>query len=630
MDVFITVLMYLFALLGICAVGFMLIKKMDIKITLFTVGMVLIIFAMILGKQKVANVNDVLSPFTAVVDQFKKTLPRAGLIMLVLGGYTAYMTKIGANNVTVYALTKPLKKIKSPWIMVPFVFLMGNLLSLVIPSASTLAIIFMAILYPVLRKAGMSTLTAAAVIATTATVMPTPLGGDNVAVVGELVKAPGFSDLTVVDYVYKYHAPISVPTLFVMAIVHFFWQMYMDKLDFRRELFLESGVKVRKSRFTKKSKKDQEEELKEGEEIEEFKGLGFGFKFTYKNNLMYVTQSEPTDNEENQLNQGDIILGFENSNGKNKVDLREKSLKIEDVITLLHKGVNEKTFKKFTVLRGADITCEELMEPVIQGGEQVIVELYKKEVTEESSEIEDVNLKEKTEKAKKEYAIEGGLLYKIVYAILPVLPIIILIISYIINIAAGLKDDKAITLNVAIVTIVSFVISIIIELIRRRNAKEVLKDTEEFFKGMGKAMIPVALLVAAGVFVQGLKSIGVIAHLEETMKNLNLPGFVLPLILVALTAVIVLLSGSGVALFYAMVPLMVPLAAAAKISPIAVTVPMGLAGNLLRAVSPVSAVVVIVAADIKQNPVKIVKRTAIPMIAGVLFMFVVSMIVYAR
>ena len=105
-------------------------------------------------------------------------------------------------------------------------------------------------------------------------------------------------------------------------------------------------------------------------------------------------------------------------------------------------------------------------------------------------------------------------------------------------------------------------------------------------------------------------------------------GFVLPLALVGLTALIVILSGSGTALFFAMVPLMVPLAAAAGISVLAISVPMGLAGNLLRAVSPVSAVVMIVAGSIKKEPLQIVRRTAIPMIAGVIFMFVLSMILF--
>ena len=51
-----------------------------------------------------------------------------------------------------------------------------------IPSASNLAIILLATLFPVMVKSGMSSLTAAGIIATTATVMPTPLGSDNVDV----------------------------------------------------------------------------------------------------------------------------------------------------------------------------------------------------------------------------------------------------------------------------------------------------------------------------------------------------------------------------------------------------------------------------------------------------------------
>jgi len=132
------------------------------------------------------------------------------------------------------------------------------------------------------------------------------------------------------------------------------------------------------------------------------------------------------------------------------------------------------------------------------------------------------------------------------------------------------------------------------------------------------------------MFVNGLKSIGLISYLQNAMTGNTTTGWVLPLVLVLLTALIVLLSGSGTALFYAMVPLMVPLAQAANINPIAVTIPMGLAGNLLRAVSPVSAVVCIVAGATHESPKDIVKRTSVPMIAGLVFMYALSMILYLR
>lgn len=468
------IIMYTIAMIAVAIVVYMLIKKMDIKITMFFIGIVLMFVGIAAGNG--IGIKDFkstgavwLDPLLAIVQQFGSTLSSAGFIILILGGYSAYMTAIGANDVTVNVLTKPVARIKSAYILVPIVFLLGNLLSLVIPSASNLAIILLATLYPVLRKAGMSPLTAAGIIATTATVMPTPLGSDNVAIAQELAKYPAYKGLTVTDYVFRYHAVVSVPTLFVMAFAHYFWQKYMDK----------------------KSSAAQKED---------------------------------------------------------------------------------------------------------------------------SAELQDIK------------AVEGGALYKTVYAILPILPILLLIATYFMQTFGGIK----VSLNVEVATLFSFVIAILCDIIRRKNARKALDQTETFFKGMGGAMPIVALLVAASIFVTGLKAIGLIDTLQSAMVNIQGSGmgFVLPLILVALTALIVLLSGSGTALFFAMVPLMVALAGAAGISAIAISVPMGLAGNLLRAVSPVSAVVIIVAGSVKKSPLEIVRRTSVPMIAGVVFMFALSMILF--
>lgn len=465
-----TIIMYLFAVLAIGLVVYMLIKKANIKITLFLVGLILLYIGVLMGNIEATTGYVWLEPFQIIVDKFKSTLGRAGLIILILGGYTSYMSKIGANEVTVYALTKPLKKVKSAYVLVPIVFLLGNLLSLVVPSASNLSIILLATLFPVLKKSGMTTLTAAAVIATTATVMPTPLGGDNVAIASELAQYADFAGLTATEYVFSYHAIISIPTLLVMAVVHYFWQKHMDKRQIAKGII-------------------------------------------------------------------DTEVDIDTTNAIN---------------------------------------------------------------------------------------VTGGKLYKTVYALLPVFPIVLLLGFYLL----GMFSDTAANLSVEISVLVSLVVAIICELVRQSNAKVVMDDIEVFFKGMGNAFGIVALLVAATVFVAGLKSIGLITTLQEVMQGSTSSGFVLPLILVLITALIVILSGSGTALFYSMVPLMYGLAVAAGISALAITVPMGLAGNLLRAVSPVSAVVVIVAGTTKLSPMEIVKRTSVPMISGVVFMFILSMIVY--
>ncbi|MBZ7985861.1 C4-dicarboxylate transporter DcuC [Campylobacter sp. Cr9] len=461
-------IMYISAILGVSLIIYMLIKNLDIKISLFFVGLTLMYIAMYSGgdiaiKGFKSSGIALLDPLQAIAIKFKDILTKAGFVILILGGYTAYMNKIRANDATVSLLIKPIKYIKSPYILVPVVFLLGNLLSIVVPSASNLAIILLATLYPIMKKSGLSTLSAAGIIATTATIVPTPLGSDNIAVVGELVKLERFANLSVSEYVFNYHARVSIPTIIFMAFVHLFWQKYCDS---KEKISSDDNVKS--------------EELKE---------------------------------------------------------------------------------------------------------------------------------------------LEFSPITKIIYAFLPLLPIFLLVGVYLFSSAA---------ISVEIAVFFSFIVAIVCELIRTRNIRLSLDLTQEFFKGMGGALSIVALLVAGTTFVVGLQSIGIIKALESFMSSIQGDGisFVLPLILVLLTAVIVILSGSGNALFYAMAPLFVPLAAAANIDVLAISIPMGLAGNLLRAVSPVSAVIMIVAGSVGKTPLEVVKRTSVPMIAGTIFMFVLSMIFY--
>ena len=112
------VIMYLVAIAAVGIVGFMLVKKMDIKISLFLIGIVLMYIALLMGKDIsftdfVSSGVTWLDPFKVVGDQFVSTLTSAGFIILILGGYTGYMSHIGANEVTVSVLAKPIAHIKS-------------------------------------------------------------------------------------------------------------------------------------------------------------------------------------------------------------------------------------------------------------------------------------------------------------------------------------------------------------------------------------------------------------------------------------------------------------------------------------------------------------------------------------
>ena len=125
------IVMYLVAIAAVAVVVFMLIKKMDIKISLFLIGILLMYVAMLMGKpiafsDFASSGVAWLDPFKVVGDQFVSTLTSAGFIILILGGYTAYMSKIGANDVTVSVLSKPLAHIKSAYVLVPITFLLAT------------------------------------------------------------------------------------------------------------------------------------------------------------------------------------------------------------------------------------------------------------------------------------------------------------------------------------------------------------------------------------------------------------------------------------------------------------------------------------------------------------------------
>lgn len=221
------------SLVALLVAGWAIAKNYDAKVVLFATGLVLLFAALALGHpvlaEKASSGLAWVDPFKVVKDLFVKQYSNAGLIILTLFGFAAYMSHIGANDKVIEVLSHPLAAVRSPYVLVPLVFWIGTILSIIIPSASSLAVILMATLYPVLRAAKMSPMTAAGVIATTATIVPTPLGGDNVVAARVL----GFEH--VVDYVFYHHAPITIPAIVVMGIVHYFWQKYMDKRDASRQ-----------------------------------------------------------------------------------------------------------------------------------------------------------------------------------------------------------------------------------------------------------------------------------------------------------------------------------------------------------------------------------------------------------
>lgn len=421
-------------------------KKYDIKVVMFGSGIILMLGAIILQKELLPIDSSTglafFDIFKIIGNLFTKQLAGASFTLMLLFGYIAYMKEIGADERTVALLSKPLSYFKSKGALIFIFFLIGNALCIIIPSASSLSVLLMATAYPVLVHSGASPLAIAAVIATSATIAPTPIGADNLLASQAL-------GMSVTDYVFNYHAKISIPVILVMAIAHYGWQKYLDHRD----------------------------------------------------------------------------------------------------------GVMEVSRRDLHLISSNEVPA--------------------------------------------------------IYAFLPMLPLLLMVLFHVIG--------NQFNLGISEVTFFSLIVSIACEMIRYRSVRKGSEQIQTFFHGMGVGLTSVVVqVVAALTFVEGLKIIGVIDAISSSINQLSGAGLLLMIVFCLLALFVGLLSGSGLALFYAFVEIMPSFAEAAGISAIKLAIPMQFVSHLVKSISPVSPTVIIISSMMKIPPTTLIKRTVVPVIVGMI------------
>ncbi|MDN3682442.1 anaerobic C4-dicarboxylate transporter DcuC [Vibrio tapetis subsp. quintayensis] len=207
------------------------------------------------------------------------------------------------------------------------------------------------------------------------------------------------------------------------------------------------------------------------------------------------------------------------------------------------------------------------------------------------------------------------------YAVLPFLPIIGVFLF-------NGKTIDGLYLDIYTIVVGSIFIAALIDfVVKRFDGKKTLEDLDSCYQGMADAFKGVVmLLVAAGVFAQGLMSIGAIDNLIGLAEQAGAGGIALMLLLTGLTVAAAIATGSGNAPFYAFVELAPSLAAKMGLSPAFLIIPMLQASNLGRTISPVSGVIVATSGMAKISPFEVVKRTSVPVIAGLITVIIGTMV----
>lgn len=205
----------------------------------------------------------------------------------------------------------------------------------------------------------------------------------------------------------------------------------------------------------------------------------------------------------------------------------------------------------------------------------------------------------------------------LIYAIIPVMPIVLLIVfSKIFNIF-----NTPISLDTTTAMFISLFIALIFELIRTKNIHIVMNSLKVFWNGMGNIFkTVVTLIITADIFAKGLISLGFIEGLISLAQNLGFGAVGIGIVMVIMIFLASMLMGSGNASFFAFGPLVPKITKSLGVESTAIILPMQLSASMGRTVSPVSGVIIATAEIAKVSTLAIVKRNLIPLIVALLFM----------
>lgn len=209
------------------------------------------------------------------------------------------------------------------------------------------------------------------------------------------------------------------------------------------------------------------------------------------------------------------------------------------------------------------------------------------------------------------------------YAILPILPLIILLVfSEIFSFF-----ENPIHIDTTTVMIICVFIGLVMDLIRTRNIKLVFESLQVFFNGMGDIFKSVVtLIIAAEMFSKGLISLMFIDGLITSSQSVGLGGIGISIVMSVMIFFASVLMGSGNAAFFAFGPLVPKISTQVGVSSTSMILPMEFSASMGRTVSPISGVLIASATIAKVSPFDIAKRNAIPFGIAFFVMIIVHFI----
>lgn len=209
-------------LIVIALVVTLLLKGYYPQAILFMGGVVLLTCTAIFGWGDLLNAKQTTNfigfdIFKVFSTGFSSRIAGLGLTLMAIGGFSRYMEHVGASAALFSVFEKPLKLIKSPYVLLGASFLVSQIMVIFVPSHAGLALLLMVTLYPILIRSGVSPMSALGVIGCAQFVDVGPGSGNAIL-------AAQTAGVDVSEYFVYYQLPLFVGVVIILTFVHMFVQ----------------------------------------------------------------------------------------------------------------------------------------------------------------------------------------------------------------------------------------------------------------------------------------------------------------------------------------------------------------------------------------------------------------------
>ena len=185
------------------------------------------------------------------------------------------------------------------------------------------------------------------------------------------------------------------------------------------------------------------------------------------------------------------------------------------------------------------------------------------------------------------------------------------------------------TIHLVTAILVSVFICVAVDILNERSAKKAFQNLKGFMDGMGSVFSSVVtLVIAAAIFADGLKQIGIIDLILDSAAGAGFSPAAMMLVIVLVIGVSAILMGSGNASFMSFGELVPKIAEKFNIDAAQMLLPMQETSSLARTVSPITAVIIAVSGLAKVEPFALVKRTSVPIAGGILTVILLNYVLF--